>query len=508
MPTRGPQPSVAQENHHRGTRAWRLPGPAADVGGVVRGPISAYVAAQALAPGQTERIYVRDARARAVRIQVFRIGWYSGRGGREVLRSARLRVTAQPPCAHDFRTGLTQCRWRPTLSFRIPSALASGIYIAQAKTDSRDRTDSLFVVTAARPAPLLAQLPTATYEAYNAWGGDSLYPGGARRVGLTGGTQGVEVSYDRPYDSITGAGQFFSRGDVSLVRFLEHYRYPVSYTDSGAVDRDPGQLAGHRALLDFGHSEYWSQREAGAWRRARDAGTSLAFLGSDTLAWRVRFLRARPASSEAGQPAHVIVGYKEHAALDPDRPQPSGTFPNEGAVLTGSAYLGCITPRIRQPGPPVYHYFGWSPGPRLRPGWLFAGTGVSRSTVIHGITGYELDAVTALSPPGTTVIGRGYSPCMSIGGAEPGAPIPGAGAHHADTTLYTARSGAIVFNTGTLGWELALEPVPSASPDAPRAPDGRVVRMTRNVLARMLRRRGRPGGPRRARVAARARRGA
>ena len=69
---------------------------------------------------------------------------------------------------------------------------------------------------------------------------------------------------------------------------------------------------------------------------------------------------------------------------------------------------------------------------------------------------------------------------------EPGEPVPGPGQNLAETTLYTAPSGAIVFATGTLGWELGLEPVPSASPNAPRSPDPRVVAMTRNVLARVL----------------------
>ena len=45
-----------------------------------------------------------------------------------------------------------------------------------------------------------------------------------------------------------------------------------------------------------------------------------------------------------------------------------------------------------------------------------------------------------------------------------------------------------MFDTGTMGWELGLEPVPSASPDAPLASDPRVVAMTRNVLDRVLRR--------------------
>jgi hypothetical protein len=471
--TSGPQPSVAQENGHLGTSAWRLPGPAAKVGGLAHGTVAGYVAQQATYPGQTERIYVRAPGARFVRIRVFRIGWYGGRGGREVLVSRRLPAVSQPPCTHRYATGLTECHWRPTLSFAIPSALSSGVYIAKLSART-GQSDCLFVVRAAAVQPLLAQLPTATYEAYNAWGGDSLYPGGADRVGLTGTTQGVEVSYQRPYDSVTGAGQFFAR-DVAMVRFLERYGDPVSYTTSESVDAVPGQLAGHQALIDFGHSEYWSARQAHAFASARDAGTSLLFFGSDTLAWRVRF-----------GPSQSLVSYKEHAALDPNLADPTGAFPDRGASLTGEAYLGCITPRVRQPGPPAYRYYSWSPAPGLQPSWLFAGTGVTAATRIGGIVGYELDHPTPASPPGIQVLGGGSAPCMAAGPAEPVAPLPGSGADLAQSTIYTARSGALVFDTGTLGWELGLEPVPSASPDAPLAPDSRLVAITRNLLGRVL----------------------
>jgi hypothetical protein len=316
VPTAGPQPTVAEENAHPGTTAWRLPGRAADVGGLAYGSVIGYVAEQALRPGQTERIYVSAPGARRVRIRVYRMGWYGGTGGREVLASDTLPIVAQPPCTHRPETGLTECDWHSTLSFVIPPALPSGVYIAKLSTGEGGR-DCLFVVQATRPQPLLAQLPTATYEAYNGWGGDSLYPGGADRVGVTGTTQGVAVSYDRPYDGVTGAGQFFAR-DVAMVRFLERYDYPVSYTTSESVDSDPSQLTGHRGLIDFGHSEYWSQRQENAFARARDAGTSLLFFGSDTLGWRVRYAAAGPASSEPGQPGHVIIAYKEHASHDPN----------------------------------------------------------------------------------------------------------------------------------------------------------------------------------------------
>jgi hypothetical protein len=264
------------------------------------------------------------------------------------------------------------------------------------------------------------------------------------------------------------------------VRFLERYGYPVSYTTIDSLDRDPGQLQGARAVIDVGHSEYWSTRAEQAFARARERGTSLLFVSSDTMAWRVRFKAASGASSEAGEPAHTIVAYKQNAGRDPDHAQPSGLFPAGGAPLTGSAYDGCITPRVHRPGPPTYRYYEWTPAKGLKPPWLFAGTGVAASTRIPGIVGYELDERTSAAPAGTQVVGGGGGVCMPE--TEP-SPVRGS---EAQTTLYTARSGALVFATGTLGWEYALSPVPQASPDAPASPDPRLVAITRNVLAHVL----------------------
>jgi len=478
--TRGVPPSIAVENRVRGTSAWRLPGPASLLGGEARGPVEGYVAEQAIAAGQTQTVYVNAPRARTVTVQVYRMGWYGGRGGRLVLQSAHLPAIAQRACTHHYLTGLTECDWRATLSFAIPPALPSGVYIVKLHASDGAQSDCLFVVRSLQRTGLLVEIPTASYEAYNGWGGDSLYPGGSRRVGITGTSQGVEVSYDRPYATQTGAGQFFDR-EVAMVRFLERYSYPVSYTTIESIDEDPGQVERARALMDIGHSEYWSARDERAFARARDEGRSLLFISSDTMAWRVRFARATAASSQAGEPDHVIVAYKESAARDPDRAQPTGLFPLGGAPLVGSAYNGCITPRVRRSGPPTYRYYAWAPSPRLAPSWLFAHTGVSARTRIPGIVGYELDQRTPASPAGTLLVGTGEGvPCL---GEDEPSPVRGT---LEETTLYEARSGALVFATGTLVWEYALSPVPQASPDAPSAPDPRVVAMTRNLLARVL----------------------
>lgn len=419
-------------------------------------------------------------RARSVRLRVYRIGWYGGEGGRLVLASGALPAYHQTACARSSETGASECDWRASLRFTIPSALVSGVYVVKLRASTGAESDCMFVVRPSGPVRLLVQIPTATYEAYNAWGGYSLYPGSGPRVGATGTSQGVEVSYDRPYDSQTGAGQFFAR-EVSIIYFLERYGYPVGYTTSESLDRSAAQARGASALIDVGHSEYWSTAEAHAFTAARDRGTSLLFLSSDTMAWRVRFAPAGGRSSEAGAPGHRIVAYKEFASRDPDTGEPSGVFPGGGAGIVGSAYDGCITPRLAVPGPPVYRYYDWAPAPSLRPAWLFAGTGLTAASRITGIVGYELDERTAASPPSTRLVGSGTgATCMPR--SEP-APANGTAA---ETTLYTAPSGALVFATGTLGWLYGLSPVAQASPDVPLAPDPRLVAMTRNLLARVL----------------------
>ncbi|MBV9213741.1 MAG: hypothetical protein JOZ25_08870 [Actinobacteria bacterium] len=464
--TSGPPPTIAQENRFAGTRAWQL------AGGEGHGDVEGYVASQSIRPGETERVYVHAKAARWIRVDVYRMGWYGGLEGRLVLASRRLPPQAQPPCTHDVATGLTECRWHTTLGFQIPSALPSGVYLVKMTIDTGAARDAMFVVESARPQPVLAQISTATYEAYNTWGGDSLYPGG-QRVTATGTGQGVEVSYDRPYETVTGAGQFLTR-DVAIVRFLEREGYDVSYTTNESVDDQPGQVTGHRVLLDIGHSEYWSQRAADAFRGARDHGTNLVFLASNTLSWRVRFAPATRASSEARRPGHRIVGYKEHVALDPDRRLPTGHFPSGAGPLAGTNWQECVTPRIPAVGRSINHYYPWRPATSLSPAWLFQGTGFTASSTVPGIVGYEPDRTDAHSPAGIQIVGNGDAQCQ------------GRGSGVSQSTLYRAPSGALVFSSGTMGWQLGLSPVPDASPDAPRQSDPRLVRLTENLFARLL----------------------
>ena len=117
---------------------------------------------------------------------------------------------------------------------------------------------------------------------------------------MTRSTQGVEVSYDRPYATPDRRGAVLHpRGrDGPLPRAL---RLPVGYTTIELDRRRPAQAPGARADR-HGHSEYWSQRASARSRRRANAGTSLIFISSDTMAWRVRFERG-DARLERGGPS-------------------------------------------------------------------------------------------------------------------------------------------------------------------------------------------------------------
>jgi hypothetical protein len=197
------------------------------------------------------------------------------------------------------------------------------------------------------------------------------------------------------------------------------------------------------------------------------------------MGWRVRYAPATTASSEAGHPDHIVIAYKEYAARDPDQSRPTGRLPDGGASITATRYANCITLRLSHAaGPPVYAYYSWSPSPTLQPAWLFSGTGFTPGAIVPGIVGYELDRVDTAAPPGpdALVVGGGRATCQGRA----------AQSDKAESVLYRAGSGALVFSAGTMGWQLGLTPVPSTSPDAPTAPDPRLVRLTQNLLGRML----------------------
>src|SRR5262249_30910163 len=122
-----------------------------------------------------------------------------------------------------------------------------------------------------------------TWQAYNDWGGYSLYKGptGSSCKGVC-----TRVSFDRPYDPHTPNLWEY---ELPLVHFLEETGEEVSYTTDVDTDRDPAERLGHRLVIVAGHSEYWTTTMRDGFDAARAAGTNLAFTGANDGYWQMRY---------------------------------------------------------------------------------------------------------------------------------------------------------------------------------------------------------------------------
>ena len=96
-----------------------------------------------------------------------------------------------------------------------------------------------------------------TYQAYNPWGGKSLYGTIANRSDTA--NKAMKVSFDRPYfgEQSNGASAFFS-WEYGMLQWLERGGYDISYATNVDVDADANLLLSHKVFLSVGHDEYWS----------------------------------------------------------------------------------------------------------------------------------------------------------------------------------------------------------------------------------------------------------
>ena len=182
------------------------------------------------------------------------------------------------------------------MTYTIPGASlpASGVYLAKIRaTDTGIDNHITFVVrddNRAAPAKVLFVLPTASYQAYNNWGGKSLYWDRLGSGETVAGTQrAVKVSFNRPIDTPTADHDRIRGPDRNLIVWLEQQGYDVAYTDSVAVHQNPAQLRAHAVVALGAHDEYMSGETMAALKAARDAGTSIVNFGSNTGYWKVRY---------------------------------------------------------------------------------------------------------------------------------------------------------------------------------------------------------------------------
>lgn len=253
-------------------------------------------------PGETFRVYASTT-ARSFHVTAYRMGWYGGRQGRVVWRSGPVpgRRQAAPKVSGATRT--VTAPWRPSLTVATVG-WPEGMYLL-VFTSARGYGTYVPITVRSRTARGRTVLVNGvmTWEAYNTWGGRSLYigPGGYA-------DRSRAVSFDRPY-ARTGQSKIHTY-DLPAVAFAEWQGIPLAYETDVELSRDPGAFAGSRAVISLGHDEYWDSAMRATATRLRDTGTNLGFLGANAV-----FRHIRLAGTALG-PDRLIICYKS-AAEDP-----------------------------------------------------------------------------------------------------------------------------------------------------------------------------------------------
>lgn len=440
--------------------------------------------------------------ATSYKVDIYRMGYYGGDGARLITSlTPNISVSQnQPACNTNTATGLVDCsNWRVSASWTVPTNLVSGVYFAHIyRTDSTsDENQIPFVVRDdSSHSDILFRTDDATWQAYNDWGGYSLYTGNAtdtlnRPTSLDPG-RAEQVSYDRPFATRfdTPYGQdFFFYAEFPMIEFLEENGYDVSYIDQGTVASSQGAslIEQHKIFLTAGHDEYWSAPEVANVTAARNAGVNMAFFTGNEAYWKTRW-----ATDAAGENYRTLITYKEsldNAQTDPSDPptwtgawyDPRFSPPADGGrpqnALTGQLWtVNAGTSAITVPSQYARLRFWRNTAVAdLQPG--------QSATLTAETLGYEWDQD----------VDNGFRPAGEIDLSSTTITAPQVVTDYQEDlaqqtvthhlTLYRASSGALVFGAGTVQWAWGLNS--NHDGDAQPATSSIMQQVTVNLLADM-----------------------
>lgn len=378
--------------------------------------IEAYCGRLSYRPGETVGLHV-STKAPSYDVVIERWG-----ATREEVWRSREPVTGgfhEPPADADS----AGCDWPVGLKVEVGTDWRSGFHLvtvtARDAPVGREVAHAGFVVrpTAPTGAPLLV-LATNTWNAYNTWGGRSLYTGGDqvsfRRPFARGMLCRPEAERDdrkarpvrwdeepdpdglvyqeyrnaRGYPAAIGSSGWFTF-ERRFVEWAESAGYSFDYAVSSDLDAEPAALDGYGLMVSVGHDEYWSAPQRDVLEAHLRGGGGLASFSGNTMFWQVRII-----DDGAAMLGHKYSAHRTDPVMsDGDRRTMTGMWADpvvgrpETAVLGAGSAWG------------LYHRFGRATARGVGgfvvyrdDHWLFEGTGLRYGDVLggrDGVVGYE-----------------------------------------------------------------------------------------------------------------------
>jgi fibronectin type 3 domain-containing protein len=474
--------AVVLENCFPGSATWR----ATNVVGVGSGGIEGFATASSINKGEAVNLKINSDAGSTYRIEIYRSGYYGGDGARLFSTIRGLTGIPQPTCVSDATTGLLDCsNWSVSATITTTSSWPSGVYLLKLIRQDTNRESHILLTVRddARASDLLYGVAVTDFQAYNNYGGKSLYDFNSSGPSTVAGTsRAVKVSFDRPYSQVlSGQRDWYTKIDYATVYWLEQSGYDVAYQANTDMERNGARVLGHRAYVSPAHDEYYSAGMRTALEQARGAGVHLFFTGSNEIYWKIRF----EASPVSGAQDRVQVCYKSTQSGGPDPSGiPTGTWRDPAGAnkpenaLTGVLYVGdndnTYFPLVVSATEGTDRLFRYTGLDAQAPG--------TATSIGSGLVGWEWDArmsiYSSFEPAGVKTLAS--SPVTGSLIQNHGRnSTPGQTTTH--MVKYTAASGALIVTTGTNHWNRGL----ANNVDGVGEAETRIQQITTNVLADM-----------------------
>ncbi len=384
---------------------------------------------------------------------------------------------AQPLPDSSYANG---CNWNKTYSMVIPDSWLPGAYRAEFPVANGEYRGVLFFVKPKFPgnySKILLVLSTNTWQAYNEYGGKSLYD-----TYSSDNKRSFKVSLNRPAAPPLGTfgSADFYKYEFKFINWAYKNNIQFEFASNNDLDKNPVLLSNYKLVLVVGHNEYWSYPERNQVQKYVNHGGKLMIMAGNTCWWQIRF----------EDNFRTIVCYKDRA-LDPFNnitdslvtvnwwAQPVN---NPEAKLTGVSFRhgGYVNSGSKLPHPDGYgDYAAFNTNH-----WVFEGTGLKEGDQFgydNAIVGYETDGAVFEwrngIPAATGELGTpnnfrilGISPAISYNDSVKNT--------YSTMGMYYAPNRGVVFNAATTDWVDGLY----TDQNAGIKPDPVVDRITKNVI--------------------------
>lgn len=275
---------ILHENQNAGTIDWQLKKPSDNH------EIEGFASKTSVFPGEEIKFYI-NCKSSTFSIDIYRMGWYEGKGGRLMHSITELDKIDQPEPEKDSRRKI-ECFWEENLTLQIPENWITGVYLCKL-TSLPDKFESYIIFAVKQAAPskstYLFDMAVNTYQAYNYWGDYSLYLYTRSTASDHLVDRAYAVSFNRPYIEGNGAGQFF-RWEYQLLRWMEKNGLDISYCTNHDLHNDNTLLSRTKVYIIAGHSEYWTTNMYNNIENSLDRlQVGIAFMGANAMYWQVRY---------------------------------------------------------------------------------------------------------------------------------------------------------------------------------------------------------------------------